>query len=350
MHDTYYVVAQADGLLPLSFSLSAAALLTLPNSTHYANALTNKDTAINSFRNKRGVYLWTNLINGHQYVGSSKNLGNRLADYYRPSYLNQQAQRGSAISRALLIHGHANFSLSVQVLGPSEEGQVYSPANQPDYVVLEQAYLSSHILTYNVNRTASTAAYNPSTSPMNVGKDNASFGLFGASSYAWGNTHSAELKALWSKLRGKFHFYLYLKDTMELVQHFPSGVQLAGYFEMSKRFGSDIVKMLEGLNMPALVYGKYIISMVELTAEQIKELLPTIPVKEVTVRRAASPTGKTIYGFNPDTNTHQTWSSLEKCTFALTGVPFANKQTVNKRVDKGILFHGYYLQTKPFGE
>ena len=117
---------------------------------------------------------------------------------------------------------------------------------------------------------------------------------------------------------------------------------------MSKRFGSDIAKMLKSLNIPALMYGNYIISLVELTAEQMRDLLPDMPVKHVVAPRAASSTGKIIYGFNPDANIYQIWSSLEKCTYALTGVPFANKSTVNKRVDKDILFHGYYLQTKPF--
>lgn len=132
------------------------------------------------------------------------------------------------------------------------------------------------------------------------------------------------------------------------MQHFPSAIKLAVFFDMSKRFGTDIAKMLERVNLPAVIFGDHIISLVELSVEQLRELIPTMPVKDVVLRRVASPTGKSIYGFNPDTNVYQTWSSLEKCTLDLTGKPFANKVTVNKRVDKGILFQGFYLQTKPF--
>jgi len=347
MHDTYYVVAWAgnSGLL----SLSACAVLTLPNSTHFANALANKDS-INQFKNKRGVYLWTNLVTGKQYIGSSKNLGNRLAEYFRPSYLKIQASRGSAISRALLAYGHDNFSLSIQSLGPTDSGQVFSPANLPDFVVLEQAYLSSHVLAYNVNRVASPAAYSPSTSPINVGSDNPSYGLFGLNALAWNNTHSDALKAFWSKVRGKYHFFVYSSGTLELVQHFTSGSRLSAFFGMSKRFGTDIAKKLQASNLPALRYGDFIISLVELTAEQLADLLPNMPVKDIVVPRPVSPTGKVIYGYNPETNTYQTWTSLEKCTHELTGAHFTNKSTVNKRVDKGILYYGYYLQTKPFKE
>lgn len=329
-------------------SLSAGIVLSLPNSTHYTNVVKTKDSQISAYKNQRGVYLWTNKVTGKQYVGSSKNLGNRLIEYYRPSYLKAQAQRGSAIARALLEHGYDNFTLSIQALGPTDSGQIYSPSNLPDYVVLEQAYLSSYTLAYNVNRVASSAAYTPSTSLVNVGTDNPSYGLFGLSSYAWNNTHSEALKAFWSSTRGKYNFFVYDSSTLLLLQHFTSATQLSNFFEMSKRFGTDIVKKLQSLNQPALLYSSFIISLVELTDAQLQDLLPNMPVKAIIIPRPASPTGKVIYGYNPETNIYESWSSLEKCTHMLTGARFANKSTVNKRINKGILFHGYYLQTKPF--
>lgn len=110
-------------------SLSAGIVLSLPNSTHYTNVVKTKDSQISAYKNQRGVYLWTNKVTGKQYVGSSKNLGNRLIEYYRLSYLKAQAQRGSAIARALLEHGYDNFTLSIQALGPTDSGQIYSPSN-----------------------------------------------------------------------------------------------------------------------------------------------------------------------------------------------------------------------------
>lgn len=46
-----------------------------------------------------------------------------------------------------------------------------------DFVVLEQNYLDAYVLTYNVKRFASSAAYVPSTFPVNVGTNNPSYGL-----------------------------------------------------------------------------------------------------------------------------------------------------------------------------
>lgn len=112
-------------------------------------------------------------------------MGNRLADYYLPSYLNAQVERGSIISRAILKHGIDAFSLSVLVLGPTPSTDtVFSATNLPDYVLLEQTYLDSYTLLYNVNRFASSSAYNPSLGPVNVGEDNPSFGKVGSTSFA----------------------------------------------------------------------------------------------------------------------------------------------------------------------
>ena len=90
-------------------------------------------------------------------------------------------------------------------------------------------------------------------------------------------------------------------------------VALLSFFRMLVNdFGTDVFKKLQELNAPALVYGAYIISVVELTSAQILAL-PTMPVKPVAEVRTWS-SGKLVYGYNPSTNTYITWDSLEKCT------------------------------------
>ena len=341
-HDTYYVVAQSTKASLLPFLL-------LPNCTLFTEVTASKETIINQFRNQRGVYLWTQKETGKQYIGSSKNLGNRLVEYFRPSYLETQSYRGSVISRALNAYGHDAFSLSILSIGPTLTDQEYSATNLPDFVKLEQMYLSLYELVYNVNRIASSAAYIPSFLPINEGENNPSFGSKGINAFVWGNTHSDALKEFWSNTRGKYHFFVYDYTTYKLLNSFSSATQLAKYFPgVSKRFGTDISKMLKDQNLSALRYGNVIISIIELTSVQIFGLLPSMPVKPISLTRPTSPTGKLIYGYNPSTNTYQIWNSLEKCTEALTGNRFVNKATVNMRIDKGILFHGYFLQTKPF--
>lgn len=312
----------------------------------HSDPLSIKATLINSVRGQRGLYLWTHIASGKQYVGSSRDLGNRLADYFRPSYLHTQSARGSAISRALLTHGHAAFSLSIQILGPTLQGQVYSATNLPDYVVIEQEYLDMYVLAYNINRIASSAAYIPSTGRINVGVDNPAYGLTGTLSPVWGHSHSQVAKDLWSQARGKYTFFLYDSVTFVLLGIFPSAVKLAQFLlNVSKNFGVVVAKHLNTIGLPALRYGGYIISLIELTVDEIKHLLPDMPIKSISTTKGI---GKTIYGFNPTTDTYRTWISLEKCTHELTGKQFENKATINRRIDKGIIFHGYLLQTKSF--
>ena len=122
---------------------------------------------------------------GKQYIGSSKNLGNRLVEYFRPSYLEAQSSRGSVISCALNAYGHDAFSLSILSIGPTltARSKEYSATNLPDFVKLEQMYLSLYELVYNVNRIASSAAYIPSSSPNNEGENNPSFGSKGINAF-----------------------------------------------------------------------------------------------------------------------------------------------------------------------
>ena len=65
-------------------------------------------------KNKSGIYMWKNLINGKQYIGSAIDLSERLSDYYSTSYLEDALKRGrSHIYNALLKNGHSNLSLTI---------------------------------------------------------------------------------------------------------------------------------------------------------------------------------------------------------------------------------------------
>lgn len=170
--------------------------------------MNNKNFIKSSMENKRGVYLWTNIIRGKQYIASSNNLGNRLNDYFRHSYIKTQTKRSSIICRALEKHGYSNFSLSIQVLGPRKKGTIFSKENLPDYVVLEQYYLTNYVLKYNVNRTARSAAYSPSTKNINKNSDNASYGIYDQMAFAWDNRHIQEIKEAWSNLNKNIYLNL----------------------------------------------------------------------------------------------------------------------------------------------
>jgi excinuclease UvrABC nuclease subunit len=54
---------------------------------YYPNSDICKAQILSENKNKSGVYMWTNFINGKKYIGSAINLSNRLSFYYSVSAL-----------------------------------------------------------------------------------------------------------------------------------------------------------------------------------------------------------------------------------------------------------------------
>lgn len=71
------------------------------------------------------------------------------------------------------------------------------------------------------------------------------------------------------------------------------------------------------------------------------------PIKKALIKKGSG-SSIIIYGFNPYTNEFKSWPSKASCSENITGQQYSNVNTINKRIDKGILFKGFYLQTKPF--
>lgn len=108
--------------------------------TFYENASALR-LILSSLVGMNGVYLFTNKLNGSQYVGSFRNLSTRLHAYYQPSGLRNGSNSGMAIAHAILKHGIENFSVSLLLVeDPSEAYKI------------EQRMLSTYRLEYNVKR------------------------------------------------------------------------------------------------------------------------------------------------------------------------------------------------------
>lgn len=107
-----------------------------------------------------------------------------MGSYFRPGYIASQAIQGSLICRAIKVHGLEAFSLSVLSLGPSLEFLSRSADVTPDYIELEQFFLSYYVLALNLNRFATPAAYVPSSNLINQGTTNPSSGLVGPKAFA----------------------------------------------------------------------------------------------------------------------------------------------------------------------
>jgi group I intron endonuclease len=113
----------------------------------YNNMLDDKSLIVSEFKNKSGIYLIHNLVNGKQYVGSSKNLTQRLSSYYSLSKLLDNRY----ISRSIMKYGHDNFSVLILELIESNENI------KKDLLNREQFYLDLLKPVLNINPIAGSS-------------------------------------------------------------------------------------------------------------------------------------------------------------------------------------------------
>lgn len=109
----------------------------------YDNADLLKLRAVSENKGKSGVYRWINKVNGKTYIGSSVNLGKRLATYYNLEYINSSKM---LISKALIKHGYSNFTL-----------EVIEYCDRSDAILREQYYLDICKPEYNLLKVAGSS-------------------------------------------------------------------------------------------------------------------------------------------------------------------------------------------------
>lgn len=131
----------AGNLIALLADLNDSAFaLSLSPVLLYSNADTQKHLILSENKEKTGIYLWTNLINGQRYVGSSNNLRKRFWQYYNINYLADNP--GMIICRALIKNGYSNVSLSIleycNVKGLIAREKHYLNLLKPEYNVCKE--------------------------------------------------------------------------------------------------------------------------------------------------------------------------------------------------------------------
>lgn len=112
------------------------------------NLLKDRETILKEYKNKSGIYLIHNNVNGKQYVGSGMDLVKRLATYYFPSCLSDNRY----ISNSILKYGHGNFSVIIlDVLGNT------GSCTKIDIISKEQQYINLYKPILNLNPTAGSS-------------------------------------------------------------------------------------------------------------------------------------------------------------------------------------------------
>ena len=112
------------------------------------NVLNDKEIILKEYKNRGGIYLIHNNVNGKQYVGSGMDLAKRLATYYFPSRLADNRY----ISNSILKYGHDNFSVVIlHVLGNTD---IFT---KKDIISKEQEYIYLYKPVLNLNPIAGSS-------------------------------------------------------------------------------------------------------------------------------------------------------------------------------------------------
>ena len=110
----------------------------------YLNLDIDKSLIFKKNKGKSGIYRINNLVKGKSYVGSSKDLSNRLRAYYSISNIKRiVSKESSIIYSAILKYGHENFSLDIleycEINVLIEKEQYYINYLKPEYNILKIA-------------------------------------------------------------------------------------------------------------------------------------------------------------------------------------------------------------------
>lgn len=108
----------------------------------------DKNILLKEYKNKSGIYLIHNNINGKKYIGSGMDLSKRLATYYFPSRLCD----GRYISNSLLKYGHNSFSVVILCILSDTSVSI-----KKDIISKEQEYINLYKPIYNLNPTAGSS-------------------------------------------------------------------------------------------------------------------------------------------------------------------------------------------------
>ena len=162
----------------------------------YLNSDTCKTKILSDNKNKSGIYMWKNSINGKRYIGSSENLNRRFKEYFNIYYLLKN--NSMYICNSLIKHGYSNFSLIIlEYCEPSK------------CLIREKHYWDLFNPEYNLAKDP-TAPFSgrkhsdktkTKMSDALTGENHPMFGKTGENHPNYGKTHSDETKTIMSEAK-----------------------------------------------------------------------------------------------------------------------------------------------------
>lgn len=195
-------------------------------------------------KNKTGVYMLINNINGHNYVGSSINLAGRMKNYLNTASLKSKKNSNMPIVKALLKYGQEDFSLWIlEYVEPSNlsiRETFYIALIIPYYNVLKQGYSSvGYKHTEETKSLLSELAKNKFHSDKT--KSLIAKALVGENNPFYNRNHSTETKIRMIEANSAYPVYVY-NSFKELLVVYPSVNTLANLIKSNHPTLVNVIK------------------------------------------------------------------------------------------------------------
>lgn len=195
-------------------------------------------------KNKTGVYMLINNINGHTYVWSSINLAGRMKNYLNTASLKSKKNSNMPIVKALLKYGQEDFSLWIlEYVEPSNlsiRETFYIALIIPYYNVLKQGYSSvGYKHTEETKSLLSELAKNKIHSDKT--KSLIAKALVGENNPFYNRNHSTETKIRMIEANSAYPVYVY-NSFKELLVVYPSVNTLANLIKSNHPTLVNVIK------------------------------------------------------------------------------------------------------------
>jgi group I intron endonuclease len=234
----------------------------------YNNFKQDRNRILREQKDKTGVYLFLNNINGHIYIGSSIHLAARMKNYLNTAFLKSKQNINMPIIKALLKYDQTNFSLlilehvDVNVLTIRET--FYITSVLPYYNILKQGYSSlGYKHTEETKQLLNKLAKNRIHSEKTKGL--IARALTGENNPFYNKSHSIESKIRMIEANSAYSVYIY-NSFKKLLVVFPSVLTI------SKKINSNHLTIINYIKEKSLFRGEWYLSNIPYNIDDIPQI------------------------------------------------------------------------------
>ncbi len=302
----------------------------------YENFKQNRVDTIKQQKDKSGVYLLINKINGHTYVGSSINLASRIKNYLNNSFLKSKQNVNMPVVKALLKYDQSSFAFFIlQYVTPESltiTETFFITYVIPYYNVLKQGY---SCLGYKHTEQTKNLLSKLASNRVHSEKTKALIArvFTGENNPFYRKSHSVESKVRIIEANSRYPVYVY-DSFKKLLVIFPS------VFTLAKLIKSNHPTLVKVIQKQTIFRGEWYLNNVPFNLHDFP-IISNCYLKEsarlISNINCESQIKKAVFVYDKNKNFISKYKGVTKAQKALN----INHSTIKKYAETGRAYNGY---------